>query len=138
MTARRHNERYFAGRALIAIGVQVGIALVLLSGVINCPLAAIFHVPCPACGSTRAARAILAFDAVGALRANPVAPLAVALFFALGVRAVWLVFRDGSLRALGEGPVARLLVRLLLIAVALEIIVWAARFFGFLGGPVPV
>jgi hypothetical protein len=77
-------------------------------------------------------------DVLGALRANPIAPFSIALLFFLGLRVIWLVYRDGGTLRLGEAPWGRAIVRALLAAVVLQIVVWILRFFGLFGGPVPV
>ncbi|MFO7181762.1 MAG: DUF2752 domain-containing protein [Pseudomonadota bacterium] len=104
-----------------------------------CPTAALFGVPCPGCGLTRATLRLLRGDVHGALRFHPLVPvLAPLVAFVLGAAIVRFV----------AGPRVRLprlfpprhplvtgLGVLLLVAV---LGVWAARFFGAFGGPVPV
>jgi hypothetical protein len=126
---------------LRALGVTAALlaaagALWLLSP--GCLFAAAFHVPCPGCGSTRAARALAHLDLLGALHANPIAPFSMALLVFLAARVVYLVYRDGGTRHLGEAPWGQALVRALLVVVSLQIVVWVLRFFGLFGGPVPV
>jgi hypothetical protein len=75
---------------------------------------------------------------VTALGTNP-AGLAVALFLAaLGGNAVWLLVQEGSLARLGRDRLGRVLTRGLLIAFALELVLWGLRFAGLFGGPVSV
>lgn len=69
---------------------------------------------------------------------NPVAPVATVLMGALGIQAIASLAAHGDLRALGAGRVGYVLKRLLLAAAVAEILVWVARFFGALGGPVSV
>lgn len=126
---------------LRAMGALAGLAagIVLLgSGSVDCAFAKMFHAPCPACGSTRATLALLHLDFAQALRFNPAAPFVVLVLGALGARGVYLMARDGNVQALGEGKVGGWLLRALVGALVLEVCVWALRFFGLFGGPVPV
>jgi hypothetical protein len=107
---------------------------VLGSGAIKCPMNTLLHVPCPGCGTSRAGHALLALDPVEALRNNPVAPLAIALMLAMGLRAVWVVYQDGGLRRLGEGQFGTLLTSALLRTVLLAVLVWLLRLAGLFGG----
>jgi hypothetical protein len=115
------------------------LAVILLSQLPFCPMAGVLGVPCPGCGLTRATLALLHGDLRGALRLHP-------LVFVLTPLFVWSV----SAAALGyvRGPGAHSKPRLwfssraaTLLASALLVAtlgVWGARFFGCLGGPVPV
>ena len=107
---------------------------VLGSGIVKCPMYALFHVPCPGCGSSRAGHALLAMHPLEALRNNPIAPFAIALMLAMAARAVWVVYRDGSLRALGDGRVGTFLTTALTRTVLLAVLVWLLRLWGLFGG----
>jgi hypothetical protein len=72
------------------------------------------------------------------MRANPIAPFSMALLLLLGARLVFLVYRHGDTRRLGDAPWGRALVRALVVLVVLQVVVWVLRFFGLFGGPVPV
>jgi Protein of unknown function (DUF2752) len=124
-----------AGAAIFAFAA-VGGAFYL--GIVRCPIAILTGVPCPACGSTRAIRALLHLDLAGVLRANPVAPIAAVLLGLVAARAVVLLALTGDARDVGEGRFGTALVRALTITVFVEIAVWLVRFTGLLGGPVPV
>ncbi len=115
------------------------LALVLLSQLPFCPMAGVLGIPCPGCGLTRATLALLHGDVRGAFRLHP-------LVFVLTPLFVWSV----CAAALGyvRGPhtqskpklwfssrAATLLASALLLA---TLGVWGVRFFGYLGGPVPV
>ena len=115
------------------------LTLILLSQLPFCPMAGVLGIPCPGCGLTRATLALLRGDVRGAFRLHP-------LVFVLTPLFVWSV----SAAALGyvRGPrapskpklwfssrAATLLASTLLVA---TLGVWGVRFFGYLGGPVPV
>jgi hypothetical protein len=118
--------------ALAALGV------VLASGVVRCPFAAILHQPCPGCGTTRAVRALLSLDFGAAFRFNPVAPFVVLSIAVIAVEGLWLVVREGHAKNLGLRTATTWAMRALAVAVVLEVPIWALRFFGLFGGPVPV
>ncbi len=125
--------------AVAAIGV-VGIALLLDWEVVACPFAELFALPCPGCGLTRAAWALLRGDFRAALALHPLSPVLVPVVAAALGR---LLFRyvvgppapGASLRLrLGARSVDALFALLALALVG----VWVARFLGGLGGPVQV
>jgi hypothetical protein len=74
------------------------------------------------------------FDIHEALRTNPLAPLAIVVMVATAARLVYVVWRDGSLRKLGEVRAGEAMMyglsRLALLSVAL----WALRALGLFGG----
>jgi hypothetical protein len=128
-------------RALVAfllVPASAAVAWAVCTGRYRCPQAALFHVPCLACGSTRAVLLLCRGDVLGALRLHAIAPFAALLTIALVLRAAWLIATDGTVRALGDGPVGGTLARAGLVIVALEIGLYTARWFGMFGGPVPV
>jgi len=126
-------RRAFGAGLLLA-----GAGLVLLSGVVHCPIALVLGVPCPGCGTTRAARALLACDFSRAFRIQPAAPIVVLALALLAARGVWLVAREGHARSVSEGKFGRALIGALLASALLELCVWTVRWFGLLGGPLPV
>lgn len=123
-------------RAVGAFLVSAAFIAMLASGTWRCPTAALFHFPCPGCGSTRATLALFHADFKGVLL-NPLAPVMSLLFGLIMARAIYLEWVDGHTQRLGEGFGA-LLTRALVLVAVLETVIWACRFFGFFGGPVPV
>lgn len=120
------------GAAAAALGGVLG------SGVIRCPFAALTHHPCPGCGSTRAVVALLSLHFGEAFRLNPCAPFVAAAAGALLLEGLFRVVRDGHARDLAVRGVGQWALRVLVVATVLELPVWALRFFGLFGGPVPV
>ncbi len=100
--------------------------------------ARVVHLPCPGCGSTRAVIALAHGDLHGVFRYNPLGPAVALLLGVLAAQSLSSVFRYGDFRAAGEGRLGSVAKRGLFVVCALEVILWVARFFGVLGGPVPV
>jgi Protein of unknown function (DUF2752) len=123
--------------ALYAAGIAA-IGLVLGSGLIRCPFAAMTHTPCPGCGSTRAVLALLHLHVGEAMRFNPTAPIIAICIGVLTVEGLWMVVRDGHARDLAVNGPGRWAIRGIVVAVMLQFPIWALRFFGLFGGPVPV
>jgi hypothetical protein len=105
---------------------------------VPCVFARVFHVPCPACGSTRAVLALLRGDLRGVLHNNPLGPVAALLLGLLAAQSLFSLFVHGDFRDAGEGRLGLVARRALYVVVAAELVLWIARFFGALGGPVPV
>ncbi len=128
-------------RVVRAGGVVLGLAAVaflLGSAHVPCGFARMFHTPCPGCGSTRAMLALASGDLQAFVRYNPLAPFMTALVVVLAVQAVVSVLATGTLRDVGHGRVGTFVARGMMIVATLEVLLWIARFGGFLGGPVPV
>jgi hypothetical protein len=132
------GRRIFLRRAAVAAAIIAAFLTLMGSGLVKCPWAGLFHTPCPACGSTRAARALMRLDFASVIKFNPVAPLVIAILAALAVRVVWLVARDGHARTIDEERIGQRLLLGLVAAVTLEIVVWALRYQGLFGGPCPL
>jgi hypothetical protein len=120
-----------ARRLALAVVMVSGVVLALYFELWHCPIAALFGVPCPGCGLTRAAAALLAFDLVRAFGSSPVSPLVLPWAAVAATDALIRFVRGAPPRAPGRRPMAVLLLTLL-------IGVWVARFFGAFGGPVRV
>jgi len=68
--------------------------MVLAPHLRSCTFHRLTGVPCPTCGTTRTALAILDGDIVGAVLINPLAALAGIVFIVGGLMAIpWLLFR---------------------------------------------
>lgn len=77
-------------------------------------------------------------DLHGLVHYNPFAPFMTMLVVVLAVQAFSSVLTTGTLQRVGDGAVGKLVSRGVLVVAALQLVVWLARFAGFLGGPVPV
>jgi hypothetical protein len=118
--------------AMAALGMSVA-AL----GWIRCPMAALYHIPCPGCGMTRALVLLATGDVAGSLRMHPLAVPALAAGIALTAAAALSTARspaDGASRP-SFAPIA---VRGAAVVYAATLLLWVLRWFGLLGGPVPV
>jgi hypothetical protein len=82
--------------------------------------------------------ALLHGDVEGALLFNPFGALMALLIGVLALDATRSVLRHGDLRGAAEGPLGRVLRYAIVIVASLEVLLWAARWFGAFGGPVPV
>lgn len=115
-------------------------ALAALTDTPLCPTAFFFGIPCPGCGLTRATLSLLHGDLAGAMRLHPLVFVLTPLFgLALGAALVDYVrgprARVPSPPAWWTGRTGLALASALL---ALVVGVWALRFAGYFGGPVPV
>lgn len=99
-----------------------------------CPYAIVMREPCPGCGMTRAAYALVAFDLERALTMNPLSPIVVPVFAWLAIEGAVLYVTRGRTK-LNE-PIRRNVGIALCLALG---VVWLLRkFFGVFGGPVNV
>jgi len=95
-------------------------------------------VPCPGCGSTRAVLALLHGDLEGVVRYNPLGPVVAVLIGVLALDVLRSVLLHGDVRSAGQGRLGGTIKLGVLLVAGLEVVLWVARFFGVLGGPVPV
>lgn len=135
------KKRSLPTRIALASAYAAGMAAIgglLMSGVVRCPFAMMTHQPCPGCGSTRAVMAALHLHFGEAMRLNPSAPVFAFCVGVIAAEGLFRIVRDGHARDLAlKGP-GRWALRGLVIAVVLQLPIWALRFFGLFGGPVPV
>jgi hypothetical protein len=104
----------------------------LTSGIPLCPFAFLSGTPCPGCGLTRAGLCLLAGDVSGAFALSPASPLVIPF---VG----FVVARGAFLYVTGRPtPPSRWVTRGAIALWALLVVIWAVRFAGLLGGPVPV
>jgi len=82
--------------------------------------------------------ALASGDLHGLVRYNPLAPFMTALIVVLALQALASLLATGTFRRVGDGIVGLVVSRGMLVVAALEVVLWVARFGGFLGGPVPV
>lgn len=123
-------------RVALATALGGGVVALIASGAVPCQFARVTGCPCPGCGLTRATLAILRGDLAAAFAMQPfafvVSPLlAIA---AIALASVWVTgepLRGGARLGVWLGALVGVL------AVSM-IAFWAARFFGFWGGPAPV
>jgi fermentation-respiration switch protein FrsA (DUF1100 family) len=111
------------------LAATAAIALVLWP----CPFATLLGIPCPGCGLTRAAWALLQGEWRRALALHPLSPLLVPVVAGLG-----LVLMAGEVRGAPATALVRWQVGLLWALCAGLLGVWLSRFAGAFGGPVPV
>jgi hypothetical protein len=78
--------------------------------------------------------ALLDLDVHEALRTNPLAPLAVVAMLAIAARAAFVLYRDGTLRRLGEGRIGEVMTYALSRLALLSVALWALRALGLFGG----
>lgn len=129
-----------SARFALLAAAAAGFGVAVWSDFPLCPLAGSFGVPCPGCGLTRATLALLHGDVPRALKLHPLVWLLLptAVFFSCQVALQLL--QDGERpRSTRVRVLPQRVVNLsLLLALALTLGVWLARFAGYLGGPVPV
>jgi uncharacterized protein DUF2752 len=129
--------RAFRAAAVVA-GVWVIAALPYASGLASCPTARLFHLPCPGCGMTRALLLLAHAEVAASLAMHPLAlPTAVSQIV-LAIATVAATARWGAPWLLVRARWGRLSLAFVAAIFALDLVVWGARAFGALGGPVPV
>jgi hypothetical protein len=128
-------------RALRASGVAavwlVGALPVLLLRP-RCMFARITHRPCPGCGMTRAIDLMRGGDLVASLRMHPFAVPVIVVSMLFAAVTVWLTLRDGTPFRLWESRLGRASVWAMLAVHGGSLLLWALRWLGLFGGPVPV
>lgn len=124
-------------RLTVVAAVAAVLAAIVILRVPVCPSAALFRLPCPGCGMTRALSAMLRGDLAQAYHLHPVAPLAIPVLAGCAIGHVVAYVWPSSGR-LSKLLASKWVEWLVLGIVALMIAVWIARFFGGFGGPAKV
>jgi len=115
------------------------LALILWLRLPLCPMAGVLGIPCPGCGLTRATLALAHGDVQTALALHPlVFVLAPIFLWAMGSAVYGFVRGTQARRAPNPWFASRAATALATVLLVLTLGVWGARFFGYLGGPVPV
>jgi len=138
-SARRGRiaTRVFLERAAVPLLLaSLALVLVAVPGLpALCPVRRIFHLPCPSCGLTRAARLALAGNWKGATRMHPLWLVVLPYVGFVGLAECVDHVRGGGWgRWAGHGGVKRMGWGIAAALVAL----WIAREMGALGGPVAI
>jgi hypothetical protein len=122
---------------LSVIGAGAAGGVLLLAGLVRCPVATVLRIPCPGCGLTRATLRLFHGDLAGALAFHPLVLLVLPMlgFYAIGNAAGFLVSGQWGWVDRRMGARSEVVVWAFL---ALLLGVWISRFFGAFGGPAPV
>jgi hypothetical protein len=128
---RRQGVGGLAAAGLMGLA---GVAAAAL-GWVRCPLAALYHIPCPGCGMTRAVLLMASGRVEASLRMNALALPTLAAGIALSAVALQSARRRG---AGGPTRLARVAITSSVVVYAAALTLWALRWFGLFGGPVPV
>lgn len=112
-------------------------AAIVVFSIPVCPTAIVLHIPCPGCGLSRATMALLRGDLAAAFRIHP------GVFIVLPVLGLYMLGQVATYVNPEWTGLAKLLrnkwlERAIMAMMIVVIILWIARFFGALGGPVPV
>lgn len=124
-------------RAARLAAFGAALAALVAAGAPLCPVAAVAHVPCPGCGLTRAALALIHGDLREAVRLHPLAPVVVPLVAGFVAYACVVYLRHGRWPG-ASGHAARWIAIVGIAMWTLLVGVWLARFHGAFGGPAPV
>jgi hypothetical protein len=128
----------FAVRAVgVAAAWALG-ALPVVLGLQRCPVAAFLHASCPGCGLTRAVRLLLAGDIAASFHMHPLAVPSIVASALVMAATTWVTWKRGAPTELMREPLGRAAAWTFVGVQALLLALWIARFFGALGGPVPV
>jgi len=127
-----------AARAAAVAAVWAVSALPAALGAQRCAIAALFRVPCPGCGMTRALRLLAAGRLDASLRMHPLAVPVLLAGALLMASTVWATVTVGSPIRLHRTPLGRVALALAAVVYGGALGLWALRWFGYFGGPVPV
>jgi hypothetical protein len=137
----QRRELELAARVARAGGVLllwVLAAVPLALGWQRCTFATLLHRPCPGCGMTRAVRLLQAGDVGASLRMHPLALPVVAAGALIALSTIWATLGAGTPLYFYRQRLGRSALVFAIAVYASALVLWIARWFGFLGGPVPV
>jgi len=124
-------------RGLLVAVILAPLAATLFVDIPVCPTAALFGMPCPGCGLTRATLAAVHGDFARAFHFHPLFFIATPLYLGVISSIAWTFVRGGT----QAPPSKRVSTWITIGAITLMVLlfgVWLARFFGAFGGPVEV
>jgi hypothetical protein len=124
--------------ALLVAAIWLVSALPVVLGISSCPIARVFHTPCPGCGMTRAVELLLHGDARASLAMHPLAVPTALTQLAFAIVTVLVTLRHGTPFVLWKTRMGRWSVYAVAFVVACDLFLWIARALGFMHGPVPV
>jgi hypothetical protein len=127
-----------AARAVAVAGAWAIAALPLALGWQHCPVAMIFHRPCPGCGITRAIELLVGGHVSASIRMHPLAVPALAALALLASSTIRATLETGSPALFHRDPLGRVALAALAVFYVGALVVWGLRSFGYLGGPVSV
>jgi hypothetical protein len=125
------------GRGLVPAAVALLVWWQLMGGPLhwNCPIRVLTHHPCPTCGLSTAARELWHLHFAAATHLNPLACVVLPFVAILGAGELASFVVTGNFGWLTK----RRWVRASGLALCVGLfVVWIARFFGALGGPLAV
>ena len=125
------------GRFLVVLALAGVAGIVAFTPVKVCVFAWLFHVPCPGCGLTRAATALLRGDVAAATRMHPLAVVVVPAWAISGRRMRTTFLARGEFVRMDRWR-GRWITATCTVLVVLLFGVWIARFCGYFGGPVAI
>jgi len=128
--AQAHNP---GARAVRAALLFAPFGLAVLFSVPLCPSAALLHVPCPGCGMTRATLELLQGNFAAASALQPLALVVSPVLLGAGIYGLARYVMRGTV-----DPAKWRAELILLVCMIALTVVWALRWFGLFGGPVPV
>ena len=103
------------------------------AGWLRCPLAALYHIPCPGCGMTRALVLLARGHVEASLQMNALAVPSLVVGALVAVAVLQPASRAGAGRRL-----TRVAITSGIVVYAAALLLWGLRWFGLFGGPVPV
>ena len=104
----------------------------------RCTVATLLHRPCPGCGMTRALRLLCAGDFSASLRMHALAAPVLVIGVPFAGATVWTTFRRGTPMRVHRDTLGRATIAAGVVVYAAALVLWALRWFGLFGGPVPV